>query len=82
MEKTNTKQAEELAWEDHLAAAMKGFRKEFHGKLGDFPSADFHKHRRAAGREMLLAFRSLLDKAIEKMEEEPPAPKAAKIKVE
>ena len=45
--------------------------------------AEFRKHVRMANREMLLAWRSILDKAIERMEQEEPAPKkVTKIKVE
>lgn len=47
---------------------------------GLFPE-DFWKHQRAAQREMLLSLRSLLDAAIESLEEKPPR-KAQKIKVE
>lgn len=45
--------------------------------------AEARKHLRAAKREMLLAARSLLDKAIDHLEQEPAAPKkTTKIKVE
>ncbi len=47
--------------------------------------ADFHTHRRAAQKEMLLAWRSLIDARIEKLEKAEKtksAPKATKIKVE
>ncbi|MFQ6057443.1 MAG: hypothetical protein ACE5MB_00990 [Anaerolineae bacterium] len=47
---------------------------------GLFPE-DFWKHQRAARREMLLSVRSLIDAAIESLEEKPPK-KATKIKVE
>jgi hypothetical protein len=47
---------------------------------GFFPE-EFWEHQRAARREMLLSLRSLIDAAIESMEEKPPA-KATKIKVE
>ncbi len=75
----------EMSWEDHLAAAIKAFRKEMKEWRGDLLPEDFYEHRRAAKREMLLAWRSLLDAQIEKTEEtdkEKSAPKATRIKVE
>lgn len=50
------------------------------GFKGLFPE-EFWKHQRAARREMLLSVRSLIDAAIESLEEKPPR-KATKIKVE
>jgi hypothetical protein len=75
----------ELSWEDHLAAAIKAFRKEAKEWRSDLLPDEFKTHRRAAQREMLLAWRSLLDKRIEKLdqqEKEKTAPKATRIKVE
>ncbi len=72
----------EQDWEDHLAAGFKGMRAEVKDKLKDFPNKDFHSHMRAARREMLLAVRSLLDKAIERTEEPPEEPKASRIVIE
>ncbi len=72
----------EADWEDHLAAALKGFRREFKGTMKDFPTKEFRMHTRAARREMLLAFRSLIDKAIERTEEKPEEPKASRIVIE
>ena len=75
----------ELTWEDHLAAAIKGFRKEAKDWTSDWFPEEFKTHRRAAQREMLLAWRSLLDTRIEKLEKqekEKTAPKATRIKVE
>lgn len=75
----------EMTWEDHLAAAIKGFRREMkEQQFGLFPE-EFHHHRHAAQREMLLAWRSLIDTRIEKLEKrekEKSAPKATRIKVE
>lgn len=85
MPKTDEAKAKEMTWEDHLAAAIKAFRqeaREWHSEL--FPE-EFHTHRRAAQREMLLAWRSLIDAKIEKLEvaeKEKTAPKATRIKVE
>ncbi|MBI5032108.1 MAG: hypothetical protein HZB51_16375 [Chloroflexi bacterium] len=75
----------EMSWEDHLAAAIKAFRKEMKETgLGVFPE-EFKTHQRAARREVLLAWRSLLDARIEKLEnadKEKSAQKATRIKVE
>ena len=84
MPKTETEE-KELTWEDHLAAAIKAFRKEAKEWRGDLLPDEFKTHRRAAQREMLLAWRSLLDTRIEKLEKadkEKAAPKATRIKVE
>jgi len=75
----------ELSWEDHLAAAIKAFRTEMKETGGGLFPEEFKTHRRAAQREMLLAWRSLLDSRIEKLEtseKEKSAPKATRIKVE
>ena len=75
----------ETSWEDHLAAAIKAFRKEMKETgLGILPD-EFKMHQRAARREMLLAWRSLLDARIEKLEnvdKEKSAQKTTRIKVE
>ncbi len=82
---SKAEEEKELSWEDHLAAAIKGFRKEMKETgMGILPE-EFKTHRRAAKREMLLAFRSLLDARIEKMdttEKNKTTGKATKIQVE
>jgi hypothetical protein len=80
-----TDEDKELTWEDHLAAAIKAFRKEAKDWHGEWLPEEFKTHRRAAHREMLLAGRALLDAQIEKLdksEKEKAAPKATRIKVE
>jgi len=75
----------ESTWEDHLAEAIKSFRKEMQEWRSDLFPQEFHTHRRAAQREMLLAWRSLIDAKIEKLEKvekQAAAPKATRIKVE
>ncbi len=72
----------EQDWDQHLGTGLKGMRAEMKDKMKDFPTKDFRSHMRAARREMLLAFRSLLDKAIEKTEEPPEEPKAGRIVIE
>ncbi len=53
---------------DHLRAA----KKEAAAAFGELLPPSFHEHRRAARREMLLALRSLIDEALERLEEEAP----------
>jgi hypothetical protein len=75
----------ELSWEDHLAAAIKSFRKEMKEWREDALPEEFREHRRAAKKEMLLAWRSLLDARIEKLEhpeKEKTSTQATRIKVE
>ncbi len=75
----------ELTWEDHLAAAIKSFRKEVKEWRTEMLPEDFKLHRRAARREMLLAWRSLIDARISKLDEEEKekaAPQVTRIKVE
>jgi hypothetical protein len=75
----------ELSWEDHLAAAIKSFRKEMKEWREDALPEEFREHRRAAKKEMLLAWRSLLDARIEKLEHpdnEKTSTQATRIKVE
>jgi hypothetical protein len=80
-----TEEEKQLSWEDHLAEAIKSFRGEMKEMHAEWLPADFHTHRRAAQKEMLLAWRSLIDARIEKLEKAEKtksAPKATKIKVE
>lgn len=51
------------------ATALRDLSKSIHGLLPE----EFWRHKRAARREALLALRSLLDAAIERLEERPPA---------
>ncbi|MFQ5594916.1 MAG: hypothetical protein ACE5HA_12295 [Anaerolineae bacterium] len=57
---------------------------EFRSSLHSLLPAEFWEHRRAAQREILLAARSLLDAAIERIEHQdaPQQKRAQKIKVE
>jgi hypothetical protein len=80
-----SEEEKELTWEDHLAAAIKAFRKEMKEGRGEMFPAEFRTHRRAAQREMLLTWRSLIDARIEKLdkaEKDKTAAKATRIKVE
>ncbi len=75
----------EMSWEDHIAAAIKSFRKDIKARRSNVLPEEFWAHRRAARREMLMAFRSLLDSRIEKLEhpeQEKSAQQVTRIKVE
>jgi hypothetical protein len=76
-------EAKEFVFEDWLAEGMRackaGFRK---GRGKEFLPEEFRAHFRTARKEMLLAMRSLIDAAIERVEEKPTKKKTTKIKVE
>ncbi len=74
----------EQDWENHVSTGIKGMCAEVMDKMKDFPTKEFRVHAKAAQREMLLAFRSLIDKAIEKLEDKPEAeePKSGRISIE
>jgi len=77
--------AREMTWEDHLAETIKAFRQEMKGWGGEMFPDEFHTHRRAAHREVLLAWRSLIDARIAKLDradQDQAAPKATRIPVE
>ena len=80
--KMNEGKLYEHDWEDHLSHGLKGMRAEMKDKMKDFPTKEFQTHMRAARREMLLAFRSLIDRAIERTEEKPEEPKSGRIVIE
>jgi len=74
--------AKEFVFEDWLAEGIRGCRASYK-KLSPHLTEEFREHTQAARREMLLAMRSLLDAAIERVEEKPELKKkATKIKVE
>ena len=79
------KKAEPMSWEDHFKAGMDGLRQEM---KESFEARDtlntVRKHGRAAMKEALLAWRSLLDGAIEKLDESEKggAQRVTKIKIE
>ena len=76
----NEAHAEEFDVEAWLEEGRRGMRRTLKHKRGARPSSllpgEFKGHVRAARREMLLAVRSLLDAAIERLEERPPAAEA------
>ncbi len=71
-------------WEKHVSSGVKGMRADMMDRMKDFPSRDFRVHAKAAQREMLLAVRSLLDAAINRLEEQPKPeePRSGRIDVE
>jgi hypothetical protein len=58
---------------EHAWNAREEFRKSVAALLPSLPP-EFTEHRRAARREMLLAIRSLIDSAIERVEKEKSTP--------
>ncbi|MEP7200086.1 MAG: hypothetical protein ABI874_09730 [Chloroflexota bacterium] len=78
-------QADAMSWEEHLKAGMDGLKSEMRES---FESRDtlntVRKHGRAAMKEALLAWRSLIDGAIERVDaaEKPKAERVTKIKIE
>ena len=67
----------EFVFEDWLRDGIRGIQRS---QKGLFPE-EFYKHARTAGKQALLAYRSLIDAAIERTEQKP-AKKRASIKVE
>ncbi|NWG07328.1 MAG: hypothetical protein HXY35_11665 [Chloroflexi bacterium] len=63
----------EKKWKEHIPEETrehyKKAREEFKKSVEDLLPEGFLKHHRAARREMLLAWRSMLDHAIQKMDE-------------
>jgi hypothetical protein len=67
---------EEFVLEDWVREGIRGIKR---GRKGVLPQ-DFFSHMHAARKEMLLAYRSLIDAAIERTEETPK--RRSQIKVE
>jgi len=75
-------QAAEFVFKDWLEEGVRGMRDTLRRRPRLLPE-EFRTHMRNARKEVLLAFRSLLDAAIERTEAQPRAKKkATKIKVE
>jgi uncharacterized membrane protein len=76
-------EGEEFDVDEWLNKGRQGLRRMLRSKRRQILPSEFKAHTRAARKEMLLAVRSLLDTAIEKLEGEPePAPQATKIEIE
>jgi len=79
------KQGDTLSWEEHFKAGMDGLKTEMRETLESRDTLNtVRKHGKAALKEALLAWRSLLDGAIEKIDEnEKGGPqRVTKIKIE
>jgi len=79
------KQNDAMSWEDHFKAGMDGLKTEMRETLESRDTLNtVRKHGKAALKEALLAWRSLLDGAIEKIDEnEKGGPqRVTKIKIE
>ena len=75
----------ETDWENHVSASLKNMRRRTKETMKDFPTRGFREHMRAARIETLLAFRSIIDAAIEHLEDKSTAseePKAGRINIE
>ena len=80
-ETTNT--TAEMRWDEHFRAGVRGLRAELKkGVDAKGAKAEARAHARAAMKEMLLATRSLIDKAVEQLDEKAPEPRVTRIKVE
>jgi hypothetical protein len=71
----NMKKEEKLEWTEHLGKAFEAFVRDLRGVLPE----ETYTHLQASRKELLLALRSLIDREIEKLEEEPK--KARKVEV-
>jgi hypothetical protein len=80
-----TKKPDTMSWEEHLKAGMDGLRSEMRDSLGSGETiSNVRKHSRSAMKEALLAWRSLIDGAIERIDkaEGSSAKRVTKIKIE
>ena len=79
------KKPDTLSWDEHLKAGMDGLKDEMRDSLGAGDTiSNVRKHSRTAMKEALLAWRSLIDGAIERIDksEAPNAKRVTKIKIE
>jgi hypothetical protein len=74
--------SEEFRVSDWLAEGVEGIKSKVQVPRVDLMPEAFGEHMRASRKEFLLAFRSLFDSAIDKMEQKGTTRKATKIKVE
>ncbi len=76
--------SEEFKFGTWLSEGAKGIRNTLRGSGGGLLPSEFHQHMRASRKEFLLAFRSLFDAAIDRLDKPRPSVrrKATKIKVE
>jgi hypothetical protein len=81
------KKPDTMSWDEHLKAGMDGLKDEMRDSLGAGDTiSNVRKHSRTAMKEALLAWRSLIDGAIERIDktktEAPNAKRVTKIKIE
>jgi hypothetical protein len=83
-EKANTEKAVRPEGRPEAVKNVQQAWGEFRSSLRSLLPAEFWEHRQAARREMLLAARSLVDAAIERIEQQdaPQQKRARKIKIE
>jgi hypothetical protein len=76
--------SEEFSVSKWVSNGMRGIRDTLRGQRAGLLPEAFHEHMRASRKEVLMAFRSLFDAAIERCDasKQPPRRKATKIKVE
>jgi hypothetical protein len=74
--------SEEFRVGDWLAEGFEGIKSKVQMPHVDLMPEEFGEHIRASRKEFLLAFRSLFDSAIERMDQKGTTRKATKIKVE
>ena len=72
--------SEEFSFREWAKQGAKGLRSKIHLPEANLIPDEFKSHMRASRKEFLTAFRSLFDKAIERVDK--PRSKATKIKVE
>jgi hypothetical protein len=70
---------EEFVFEDWLRDGFRGVRSKFEQRIKSedlsFDTSEFRQHMRNAGKEQLLAVRSLLDSAIDWLDKKEDSPK-------
>ena len=79
------KKPDTMSWDEHLKAGMDGLKDELKDSLGvNDTVSNVRRHSRAAMKEALMAWRSLIDGAIERIDkaETPGTPRVTKIKIE
>ena len=75
--------SEEFSFRGWLSEGAKGTREAFRIPRGKLLPAEFHEHMKSSRKELLLAFRSLFDIAIQKVDAKSAVHrKTTKIKVE
>jgi hypothetical protein len=67
-EKTNRRQPFEGKIPDEVRQHVRAAREEFRESMRAFLPPEFFEHRKKARKEMLLAWRSMIDSALERME--------------